>query len=136
ALVRGRIEALALKDVPEVAAAFRAVHLRADHPAGEVLPGGDVLRLRRIVEGGPAAMAVEFLLGSEKLRAAARAVISARALLVELFVNLPVGALRSRLPEDAVLLRGQDLFPLRVGFFDLAGGLFGGGGGGFHGGLL
>ncbi len=85
----------------------------------------DVLRLRRVVERRPAAVGIELLLRCEQLGVAARAVIRASSLGLEFAVDLAVGALRARLAEDLILLRGEDLLPFLVRFLDRSGRLGG-----------
>lgn len=133
ALVGGGVEAFALEDVAEVAVALRAEHFGADHAAGEVVAGDHVLRFGRIVEGRPAAVAVEFLLRGEELGVAAAAVVGAFALGFELLVNLAVRSLGAGLAEDAVLLGREELLPFLVGLLDFGGGLGWWGRDGFHG---
>ena len=129
ALVGGGIEAFTGEHVAEVAVADRADHLCADGEQAVVEPGYDVLRLGGVVERGPTAAGVEFLVGGEQERVAGGAVVAARAVFFELIVGFAVGAFGAGLAEDVVLFRGEFLAPFRLGFHDFGGriGCVGGG---------
>lgn len=122
--VGGGVVAFAFEDVAEVAAAFGAGDFGAEHSAGVVGGGGDVFCVGRIVEGWPAALGVEFLAGAKEVSTAGGAMVGAFALGHEFPVNLAAGHFGACLAEDAILLGGEEVFPLGIGFLDFPGGFW------------
>src|SRR5262245_13087852 len=96
----------------QVAAAAAAVHLRAHHEVAAVLGGLHGARLR-IVEARPAGAALELGLGNEQRLSAAGALERAGPLLGK--QRAAARRLGAVLAHDVVLLRREQLAPLRVG---------------------
>src|SRR5881392_1903169 len=98
-------------------AAAAAVDLDPFHPVRGIALGLDDPRSGRPREAGPAAAALELVLGAKKLGAAAGAQESAGPVVVQQRAGEgPLGAL---LPKHSILLGGQLAPPLLVGLFDL-----------------
>mgnify|MGYP004150217015 FL=1 len=100
----------------QVAVTNRALHLDS-WITKEIVDGSlYVLRLGGVIEGGPSASRIEFFLGREKLGITTRAEVGPGSLLFKFPVDFTVGAFRSRLPENPVLLWRKLLPPLFGGF--------------------
>src|SRR4051794_13446940 len=96
--------------------ALRAVHLHALHSVGRIAVRGNRTRIGGLREARPAAPALELLLGTEQLRAAAGAEVAPGPVIVpERSGECPLGAL---LAQDPVLLGRQLSAPLLVGLLD------------------
>src|SRR5947209_15663550 len=126
-LQRRRVDAVAqaaragtvLEDVAEMAVAFRAEHLGADHAVADVALLVDMGLRRRRGKARPAASGIEFGVGFEQGLPAAGADIGALALLMLVFAG--ERPLRSLFPQHRILHRRQFAAPLRFGFFDFGG---------------
>src|SRR5271166_5593031 len=101
-LQRRRVDAVAkpgwaraiVEDVAEMASAFRAQHLGADHAVAGIALLIDMAFGRRRGEARPAAAGIEFGIGFEQRLSAAGADIGARAVLVLIFAGeRPLGRL-------------------------------------------
>src|SRR4030095_3633487 len=102
ALVRGRVESLALEDVAQMPAAPGADDFRADRPEWLVIARDDIGGVRRVLERRPPAMRIELLLRGKQFRPTAAADVSALALLLEFLVSRTKRPLSARLAKDAV----------------------------------
>src|SRR5262249_11566339 len=104
-----------LENMAEMAAAAAAVHLGAHHAVAAVGRGLD-RSANRIVEARPSGAALEFLLRGEQLLPAGDAGKRPGPLLViERATPRRLGAVS---PHDSVLLRREQLAPLRVAVGD------------------
>lgn len=131
----GAVDAIALvgrglvtfsgEDVTQVTVANGTANFGSRIAEVMVRGGFDILRLGGVVEGWPAAMGIELLLGTEEFGTASGAIVGAAALVLELVVDLSVGSFRACFAENLVLLRGEDLAPFFVGLFDRRSGLSG-----------
>src|SRR4030095_8429935 len=101
-----------VEDVPEMAAAGRAHHLRANHPVARVRLRHDAVERRGLEEARPAAARFELRVRPEQHGAATGAPVDAGRVLVP--VGAGEGSLRALVPEDLVLLGSQALAPLLV----------------------
>src|SRR5436305_8983593 len=99
----GRLGAVR-EDMPEVAAAVRAGHLRPHHAVARVGLFVDGVRGRRRVERGPAAAGVVLRLRAEQLGPAAGATV--RPVLEDVVVLAGERGLGALLSKDAVLVGG------------------------------
>lgn len=109
----------------EVAVAGGAADFDALHAGGGVDDTLDALVAGDVVERGPAAAGVELVVRGEELCVTTGAVVGAGALVFELVVDFSEGALGSVFAQDVVLLGGEFIFPLFVGFFHRLGWLGG-----------
>src|SRR6185312_7264204 len=100
------------KHVAEMAGAFRAQHLRADHAVAGVGLLLDMALSRRLGKARPAAAGIEFGVGLEQRLAATGADISAGTMLVLVFTA--EGTLGRLLAQHGILHRRQFLAPLRL----------------------
>jgi len=125
ALVGGRIEALAFEDMTEMTITDLAADFGPGIPEMEIRFVFHVLRFSRIVEGRPSAAGIEFLIRSEKLGVATRAVVGSGSLLLEFIIDFAVGTLGSFLTKDAILFGCEDFLPLFLGSLDRFLGLLG-----------
>ena len=126
-LQRGRIDAVAqagragavIEDVAEMAVAFRAQHLGADHAVADVALLVDMAVHRGRGKARPAAAGIELGVGFEQRLAAAGADIGALALLMLVFAGeRPLGRL---LAQHRILHRRQFAAPFGLALLDLAG---------------
>src|SRR5260370_25682920 len=93
------------------------MHLDALHPVADVALGGDGAWVGGSREAGPAAAALELLLGAKELGAAARAKVAAGLVVVP--ERAGERALGGLLPKHAILLGRQLAAPLLVALLDL-----------------
>ena len=102
-----------IEEVAKVRSAILAYDFGARHEERTVLVQFDVFSIHRLVEAGPAGTGVKFgIRGKERLAAGDTLV---HALLVIVIQCAGEGPLRSFQTTDLVLLRGQLLFPVRLG---------------------
>ena len=103
----------------EMAVAFRAQHLGADHAVADIALLVDMALDRRLGEARPAAAGIELGVGLEQRLAAAGAGIGALAVLMLVFAGeRPLGRL---LAQHRILHRRQFLAPLGVALLNLVG---------------
>src|SRR5882757_10169343 len=125
-LQRRRIDAVAqarragavVEDVAEMAAAFRAQHLGADHAVADVALLVDMAVDCRRRKTRPAAAGIEFWVGFEQRLAAAGAGIGALAVLMLIFAG--ERTLGRLFAQHGILHRRELLAPLGVALMDFA----------------
>src|SRR5208282_127331 len=110
--VRGR--GAVFKHVPEVSVAAGTQHFRAPHAVTHVGFQLDVLGIHRLPEAWPARAGFEFLLGMKEVGSATNAVEN--SFLVKIPELASEGTLSASMACHLILLRGEDLLPLRVRF--------------------
>src|SRR4030095_9391509 len=105
-----------VEHVAEMTAAVLAVHFSANHEVAAILSCLDGVG-HRCSKAGPPRSAVELRVGGKERLAAAGADEHAAAMfLIERTRSARLGAMTS---QDLVLIAGQFLFPLIVGFLDV-----------------
>src|SRR5438477_3438858 len=122
---RGRVHAIAQaawlravrEDVAQVRIALSAQRFHAPHSVAGVLFRAYVARINRSIKARPAGPRLELRIRLEQLRAAARASVQARVVVVPILAAK--GWLRAFLPSHVILVRRQFLAPFLVGFLDL-----------------
>src|SRR5438128_5272654 len=119
AVAQARRAGAVIEDVAEMAVAFRAQHLGADHAVADIVLLVDMALCRRLRKARPAAAGVELGVGFEQGLAAAGAGIGALAVVMLVFAGEgPFGGL---LAQHRVLHRRQFLAPLGLALDEFSG---------------